>query len=177
MEAANDEVLSSCEELLLVPAWHDPEFLRLGLRGVVVHQQANALSMIGPPSASSAPLGCLGEMLKVGILLLLPAALAGGIAAAVKQDVGASAIAFYVVGAGVLAAMSAAGVGMKKDRGFEQAYTAWAWFQLNRAVGVAGIGALEHLKRMTTEGVTVPAVAFDLAEMLRCRMVPAPVRA
>jgi hypothetical protein len=169
-EAADDEVLSSCEELLFVPAWHDPEFLRMGLGAVVVHQQANALSMIGPPTATSAPLGFLGAVLKVGLLLLLPVALAGGIAAAVKQDVGASALAFYVVGAGVLAAMSVAGVGVKKESGFEQAHTAWMSFQLNRTVGVAGVGALEHLKRMVANGVKVPAVAFDLAEMLRCRM-------
>ena len=93
-----------------------------------------------------------------------------GIAAAVKQDIGASTLAFYVVGAGVLAAMSAAGVSVKKDSGFEQAHTAWMRFQLNRMAGVAGGGALEHLKRMVVEGVKVPAVAFDLAEMLRCRM-------
>lgn len=169
-EAADDEVLSSCEELLFVPAWHDPEFLRIGLGAVVVHQQANALSMIGPPTVTSAPLGCIGAVLQFGLLLLIPVALAVGIAATVKQDIGTSALAFYVVGAGVLAAMSAAGVRVKKDRGFEQAHTAWMRFQLNKMVGVAGGGALEHLKRMAVEGVNVPAVAFDLADMLRCRM-------
>lgn len=169
-EAADDEVLSSCEELLFVPVWHDPEFLRIGLGAVVVHQQANALSMIGPPTVTSAPLGCIGAVLKVVLLLLMPVAFAVGIAAAVKQDIGTSALAFYVVGAGVLAAMSAARVSVKKDSCFEQAHTAWMRFQLNRMVGVAGGGALEHLKRMAVEGVKVPAVAFDLAEMLRCRM-------
>jgi hypothetical protein len=59
-EAADDEVLSSCEVLLYARAWHGPAFLRLGLAAVVVHQQANALSMIGPPLVVSAPLGCLG---------------------------------------------------------------------------------------------------------------------
>jgi hypothetical protein len=169
-EAADDEVLSSCEELLFVPVWHDPEFLRIGLGAVVVHQQANSLSMIGPPTVTSAPLGCIGAVLKVVLLLLMPLALAVGIAAAVKQDISTSALAFYVVGAGVLAAMSAARVSVKKDSGFEQAHTAWMRFQLNRMVGVAGGGALEHLKRMAVEGVKVPAVAFDLAEMLRCQM-------
>lgn len=169
-EAANDEVLSSCEKVLVVPAWQDPQFLRLALGAVVVHQQANALSMIAPTATSSAPLGCLGAILKVGLLLLLPVALAGGIAAAVKQDVGAAAFAFYIVGAGVLAGLSVTDVRVKKESGFEQAHTAWMWFQLDRAAGVAGVGALERLRRMAGEGVKVPSVAFDLAEMLRCRM-------
>lgn len=169
-EALGDDVVSSCEELLFVPVWHDPEFLRLGLHAVAIHQQANALTMIGPPSAVSAPIGCLGALVKVGLLLLLPVALAVGIAAAVKQDVGISALAFLVAGAGVLAAMSAAGVGVKKESGFEQAHTAWMWFQLDRVAGGAGAGALERLKRMAADGVKVPTVAFDLAYMLRFRM-------
>jgi len=169
-EAADSEVLSSCEELLFVRAWHDPEFLRLGLGALCMHQTANALSMVGPSTTVSAPWGCVGAVLKAGLVLLMPIALAAGIAAAGKQEVGASTLAFYVLGAGVLAAMSATGVGVKQPTGFELAYNAWSRFQLEGGVGVAGSGALEHLRRMAADGVKVPSVAFDLAEMLRYRM-------
>lgn len=67
-------------------------------------------------------------------------------------------------------AMRAAGAGVKKESGFEQAHIAWTSFQPDRTEGVAGVGALEHLKRMAADGVKVPSVAFDLAEMLRCRI-------
>ncbi|MGJ7493438.1 hypothetical protein ACSFA8_00050 [Variovorax sp. RT4R15] len=169
-EAVDNEVLSACADVLFVPAWHDPEFLRLGLAAITAHQQASALSMIGPPSRHSASLGCIGALLKCGLLLLLPFALAVGIAAAVRQEVGSAAFAFYVVGAGVLAALSALGVGAKKEGEWEQAYNAWLAFRLELSGSLAGVGTLEHLRRMADGGVKVPAVAFDLAGMLRRRM-------
>ena len=169
-EAADGEVLSSVGELLYVRAWHDPEFLRLALYAICMHQKANALSMVGPPNNLSAPWGCAVGAFKLVLLLTMPISLAVGIAAATRQDVGTASLAFYVFGAGVLACMSASGVGVKKPGGFELAYDSWTLFQIEEAVGAAGVGALEHRKRMAAEGVKVPAVAFDLAEMLRCRM-------
>lgn len=169
-EAADDEVLSSVGELLYVRAWHDPEFLRMALYGVCMHQKANALSLVGPPSKSSAAWGCVAGAFKLALLLAMPVALAAGLAAATRQDVGLASLAFYVFGAGVLACMSATGVGVKKPGGFELAYDSWTRFQLEGAVGAAGVGALEQLKRMAADGVNVPAMAFDVAEMLRCRM-------
>lgn len=170
-EALTKEVLSSCEEILTVPAWHDPGFLRIALAAVAVHKQADALTMIGPASSPSAALGCVGAVFKAALFLAMPAALAVGLAASARQDVGGAVLAFYLVGFGVLAILSTAGIGVKKKDGFELAYDRWTRFQSDGAAGVTGAGALEHLRRMAQDGVTVPSIAFDVAETLRQRMV------
>jgi hypothetical protein len=169
VEAHTDEVLSAAGELLYVREWQDPDFLRLALLAVAKHQQSNMLSLHTPQSTLAPAWGCIGAIFKLALLLAMPVALAAGIAAATRQDVGGASMAFYVVGFGVLAVMSALGIGVKKKDGFELAYDRWTRFQVDGAVGVIGAGALERLRQMAAEGVRVPAAAFDLAEVLRCR--------
>jgi hypothetical protein len=169
-EAHADEVMSAAGELLFVRDWQDPNFLRLALRAISKHQQANALCMHTPQSTLAPAWGCLGALFKAGLFLAMPAALAAGLAASARQDVGGAALAFYVVGFGVLAILSTAGIGVKKKDGFELAFDRWSRFQMNDAAGVTGAGALEHLRRMAQDGVSVPSIAFDVADTLRCRM-------
>lgn len=170
VEASSDEVLSAAGELLYVREWQDAEFLRLALGAVAKHQQANALSMHTPPGALAPAWGCLGAVFKLALLFAMPVALAAGIAAATRQDVGGAALAFYLLGFGVLAIFSALGIGVKKKDGFELAYEGWNLFQLSGGAGVTGAGALEHMRRMAKDGVNVPSLAFDVAETLRSRM-------
>lgn len=170
VEAHTDEVLSAVGELLYVSEWHDPDFLRLALGAAAQHQRANALSMHTPQSTLAPAWGCVGATFKMALFLALPVALAAGIAAATRQDVGGASLAFYIVGFGVLAVMSSLGIGVGKKDGFELAYGHWTRFQLNGAAGVNGAGALESLRRMAHDGVNVPSVAFDVAETLRSRM-------
>lgn len=144
VEAHTDEVLSAAGHLLHVREWHDPDFLRLTLNAVGKHQQANALSMHTPQSTLAPAWGCIGALFKLGLLIAMPVALATGIAAAARQDVGGASVSFYIVGFGVLAAMSAAGIGVKKKDGFELAYDRWLRFQVDGAVGVTGAGALDR---------------------------------
>lgn len=169
VEAHTDEVLSAVTELLAVREWQDPDFLRLALLATAKHQQANALSMHTPQSTLAPAWGCLGAIFKLALFLAMPVALAAGIAAATRQDVGGASMAFYIVGFGVLAVMSALGIGVKKKDGFELAYEQWTRFQVDGAVGVTGAGASERLRQMAALGVKVPAVAFDAAEVLRSR--------
>lgn len=169
-EAHTDEVMSAAGDLLFVREWQDPDFLRLALGAVGKHEQANALSMHTPQSTLGPAWGCLGAMFKAALVLAMPVALAAGLAASARQDVGGAALAFYLVGFGVLAILSTAGIGVKKKDGFELAYVSWTRFQLNGAASVTGAGALEHLRRMAQDGVSVPSIAFDVAETLRCRM-------
>ena len=167
-EAYTEEVMSAAGELLFVRDWQDPEFLRLALGAVAKHEQANALSMHTAPRILGPAWGCMGAMLKAALFIAMPGALAVGLVASAGQDVGVGALAFYLVALGVLAILSTAGIGTKKD-GFELAYGSWSRFQLNGAVGVTGAGSLEQLRRMAKDGVNVPSIAFDLAHMLRCR--------
>ena len=169
VEAHTDEVMSAVSELLAVREWQDPDFLRLALMATAKHQQANALSMHTPQSTLAPAWGCLGALFKLALFLAMPVALAAGIAAATRQDVGGASMGFYIVGFGVLAVMSALGIGVKKKDGFELAYEQWALFQIDGAVGVTGAGALERLRQMAAMGVKVPALAFDAAEVLRSR--------
>lgn len=169
MEASTDEVLTAAGELLNVRAWQDPFFLRLALGAVGKHEEAVAIGMFASPSSLAPAWGCLGELLKFALIVAMPVALASGIAAASRQDVGGGALAFYFFGFGLLAAMKAGGVGVKKKEWFELAYVRWLQFKNNSAVGVSGAGALEHLRRMAHEGVSVPSIAFDLADTLRSR--------
>ncbi|NPC57845.1 hypothetical protein [Caenimonas soli] len=168
-EAHTDEVMHGADALLLVRDWQDPVFLRLALRAVIKHQQANALCMYRPESTFAPAWGWIGALFKAALMLAMPVALAAGLVASVRQDVGGAALAFYLVGFGVLAILSTAGIGAKKKDGFELAYGHWTRFQLNDWVGVTGAGALERLRQMVQDGVNVPSVAFDMAETLRCR--------
>jgi hypothetical protein len=172
-EAYTDEVTSAATELLFVREWQDPDFLRLALAAVSKHQQANALSMHRPPGTLAPAWGCIGALFKAALFLAMPVALAAGLAASARQDVGGAALAFYLVGFGVLAILSTAGIGVKKKDGFELAFDHWSRFQMNGATGVTGAGALEHFRRMAQDGVTVPSIAFDVAETLRSRMAAA----
>lgn len=167
-EAHNDEILEAASDLLLVREWQDPVFLRLALAAVAKHQQAHALIMHPAKPVSGSVLGCAGSLLKAVLYLAMPAALAAGLVAAARQDVGAAVLAFYLLGFGVMAVLSVAGIGVKKD-GFELAYARWDRFQIDGAVGITGAGAFEYLKRMAGDGVRVPSIAFDVAETLRSR--------
>lgn len=168
-EASTDDVMSAAGELLFVRQWQDPYFLRLALSAVARHQQANALCLRTPESRLGPAWGCLGAMLKAALFLAMPVALASGLAASARQDVVGASLAFYVLAFGVLAALSAAGIGVKKKDGFELAYDRWTRFQLNGAAGVTGAGALEHLRQMAEDGIDIPLIAFDVAETLRAR--------
>jgi hypothetical protein len=171
IEAITEEVLSAAAELLNVRDWQDPEFLRLALGAIARQQQSDALSVHKPLSKFSPAWGCLAAFAKLVLFLAMPVTLASGLAAAFRQDVGDAALAFYVVGFAILAAMSALGVGVKKTDGHDLAYARWTRFQVEGAVGVTGAAALERLRQMAGEGINVPAVAFDAATLLGARTV------
>lgn len=171
-DALTDEVLNSCEHLLGVPAWQDPDFLRLALIAIAVHQEANMLTMIGPKNTdswvSSAP-SVLGGLTKVVVLYSGPFAAAAGIAAAVRQDVGAAAGYFYVVAWAIWCAATAKD---KNSEGtvWERSYGGWQSFRYSRAFGMVGASARRELERMAAAGLQVPHVAIEVAEALRYRM-------
>lgn len=170
VEALESGVLTCVGELLYVPAWHDPNFLRMALYAVAMHLKANALTMVGPPRSSSVATTALTAVLKAVLFLALPASLAMALVSVGRHDVVDSILWLYAVGAGLLCAMSAMKVGLPKPEPFELAYEQWTRFQFDEGVGVTGAGALEYLRKMAAEGVRVPPVMFDLADSLRCRM-------
>lgn len=176
-EVQTDDVLDACKELLSVPAWHDPDFLRLALGALAAHQEANALWMVRL-SREVMPLPlvlvAVGGLLRLGLVLLIPAALAFGLVAAMRHDVLSAGVAFYVLGAGALAGMSAKVQAKGKTVSvFERDYVGWSQFRQQRGGVVVGSGARFNLERLAQDGVTVPAVAFDLCAMLEAQTLAA----
>lgn len=170
VEALESGMLTCVGELLYVPAWHDPNFLRLALYAVSTHLKANALTMVGPLRSSSVATSALTAVLQAVLVFALPASLAMALVAVARHDVVDAILWLYAVGVGVLCAMSVMKVGLPKPEPFDLAYERWTRFQFDDGVGVTGAGALEYLRKIAAEGVRVPPVMFDLADSLRCRM-------
>lgn len=165
-EALDSELTPAARTLLQVREWHDPEFLRLALQAVCVHEKATAMWLGGPPEKYSVPMGCAGSVLRLVLVLAMPAAFAIGITSSIRQELGAACLAFYVLGAGVLACVSKMEAAEKNLVGHSLAYDRWTRFELDGAASGAGAGAAEHLRSMAQDGVKVPSLAFDLARLL-----------
>lgn len=171
VEAVTPEVLAQCEELAGVPAWRDPEFLRLALRAVAQYQRADALGSVGPPKRFNAALGCVGAVLYAGLLFVSPAFLASAMVSASQGDSSGTVAGLYGV------AFTALVVFWAKDKASgkhvtpeERAYLSWTQFQ-NRLGGVPlGAGARVQLDAMAAASVSVPGVAFDLCAALEARI-------
>jgi hypothetical protein len=175
-EALTDDVLTSCQTLLFVPAWHDPEFVRTALAAVAIHQETNALARVGPSRSAAA--GAIDALLKLGALLLMPAALAFGLVSAIRLDLWNAGVGFYTLGACMLTAIvSAREHETGKHLGpFDRACLGWAQFRHLASSGVVGSGAWVQLEQLQRDGIKVPAVAFDLCAVLQSRMGCAPAR-
>jgi hypothetical protein len=179
-ETLTEEVVEAAHSLLSVPQWHDAEFLRFALLAVVVHEEANALTMAAPEKSPSAAGSFLQGLGRMALMLLAPYGLASGVAAALRQDVWSATGGFFVLALGVAAAWPRQVAPTDKPRTapraeddmpahFEYAYNAWQRFKFFH-IGVTGTSAQFHLERMAREGILVPAVAFDLADALRSRL-------
>jgi hypothetical protein len=169
----DQEVLTSCEELLFVPLWHDPVFLQLAMAAALINQEATALTLAGLGKSPSAALSCIGRLFQLGLILLMPAALALGLAAASGRDAASAAFAFYLLGAGILAAISVSKPSAESVDANTRDYVAWSRFRLTRAAGVTGAGALIQLEKIALGGTAVPSVLLDVAAALQVRMTAA----
>lgn len=181
VEAVTKEVLSACDEILMVPLWHDPEFLRFGLLALAAHQQADALSMAAPDKSLSVWRPLLAMLGRGVLVLLAPYGLATGLMAVLRQELWPAIGGFFLLAWGVSAAVApSAAAKCKPSRAptasedlaqhFLFAYNAWSRFRYDQQLGLVGAAARFYLERMANEGVNVPPVAFDLCEALRARM-------
>lgn len=174
-EALDREVPTECLELLFVPGWRDPEFLRVALSAICQHETADALTTIGPAKSSNVALGCLGVLASWALLLISPAMLAAALASATKGDTAGASAALYVVGLAVLAAVWL----KKKDAGGdetplpERRYLAWTKFRYSQGNATIGEGAHRYFAQMQDKGVPVPAVAFEVCEALKASALAA----
>jgi hypothetical protein len=165
-EALDDDVLSSASEIVFVREWHDPEFLRVSLNALVRHQQATCLRLTGPLKEISTAWGCLGSLFKGGMVLLMPFALALALTGSFHGDTVSAAFAFYLFSAGLLAASSIIR-GPSKKQSVELEHLRWNQVWLSGGAGLTGTSVLDALKRLSSEGVSVPAVIFDAAFALQ----------
>ena len=170
-EARDRDVPTQCAEVLFLPGWRDPEFLRLGLSAIVQHELAEALELAGPSTSKSAALGCLGGIFAATVLFLSPAALASALVSASRSDLAGAVVALYFVGLCALVLDWA----KKKEAGKdvpepERRYVAWIQFRYTHDSAAIGAGAEHYLKEMATKGVRVPAVAIDLCAALRAHL-------
>lgn len=170
VEALDSGMLTCVGELLYVPAWHDPNFLRLALYAIATHLKANALTMVGPPRSSSIGTSAVAAVLQAIVVFALPASLAMALVSVARQEAVDAILWLYAVAMGVLSAMSIMKVGLPKPEPFELAYERWTRFLFDEGVGATGAGAVEQLRTMVAAGVRVPPLAFDVADALRSRM-------
>jgi hypothetical protein len=167
LEALTDEVGNACDAVLFVPEWRDPEFLRLALRATQVHCQAQTLTIAGPAKRSSGAVRA-AKFLRLGLVLISPAAVAAALFAAFQADLLVSTSAMYLVGAAALAARELArGDEREQPSEAERNYAAWTRYQLDRSPAALGAGDRVRLEQMAAAGVPVPLMAFDLCAALQ----------
>lgn len=168
-EAWNGEVLTACEELLVVHEWHDCEFLRLGVAACCKHQLAKSLAELSPP------LGVLPRavfsLLGVFAVLLLPGALAWGLVSAARGELAETVFALYLAAVGLIALVSGERRQDKKHQPKDEVEYRY-WSEL-ASTGVGAVGRAHRLalERMLTEGIRVPDVAVDLCVALESAML------
>lgn len=167
-EAIDPDVPSHCADLLFLPAWRDPEFLRLGLRAIAQHEKADALAMVRVSKPKSATAGAIGGIFSAVMLYLSPAALGIALVSATHGDLAGTVAALYFVGLVALLVSSAS----KNDAGediseYERRYLAWSEFGHEHAGTAFGAGAEYQLKDLASKGVRVPSIAFDICAALR----------
>jgi hypothetical protein len=171
VEAATPDVLAQCEELAGVPAWREPEFLRLGLRAIAQYGRADALGSVGPPKRFNAALGCVGALLYGGLLFVSPAFLASAMVSAAHGDSGGTVAGVYGVAFTVLVVIWAKDKANGKHVSpADRAYLAWTQFQNRLGSVPLGAGARVQLDSMAATGVSVPGVAFDLCAAMEARI-------
>jgi hypothetical protein len=167
-DALHGDIPGRCEELLLCPAWRDPQFLRLGLRAVATHETAKALQLATPAKAKSIALGCFVGVVSFVLVLLLPAALGGALVSAAQGELGATVIALYC------AAVCLWPVWWSKQKeagrdttDADRRYLAWAHFQAHSGETIIGAGAQHRLSELVRKGVQVPDLVYDLCAALQ----------
>lgn len=179
-EALSDDVIEACYDILMLPQWHDPEFLRFAILAMATHEEANALTMTPPKNKLSVAGPFALSMFHFALILLVPYGLATGLVAAMDHELWSAVWGFYLVGVGINSGRAITTLTFKPPRKaprvqddlgghFEYAYNAWQWFRLNREAGVTGGSAMFHIERMANEGINVPPVALDLCRALSAR--------
>ena len=183
VKALSNEVIEACNDLLLVPQWHDPEFLRCAILAMAAHEEAFALTMTPPKKKLSVAGPFFLGLFHLVLAFLVPYGLAAGLMAAMDHDIGSAVWSFYLVGVGLNSVFAMKEKNSKAltthtksprvqdDMGghFEYAYNAWLWFRLQHGIVVTGSAASFHIERMANEGINVPPVAFDLCRALSAR--------
>lgn len=171
-EALTEEVLAQAGELLWVPAWHDPVFLHLAFSAVVHHKAANMALMARHQVEPSVVAKTVSNVLNLALVLASPVFLAQGLAALMRQELLQGTLWLYGLGCSVLAGFSLWRAVKENDSSarvsssdWARAHTAWSFLQ--HEGGFAGAGALERLRGMAAQGISVPTVAFGLAHALR----------
>lgn len=166
-EALTDEVGAACDAVLFVPEWRDPEFLRLALRATQAHCLARTLTVAGPARQPGGAARA-GRLVKLGLVLLSPAAASAALVTALQANLLAATSAMYLVGAAALAARELArGKTQDQPTQAERDYLAWSRYQLDRSPAALGAGDRVRLEQMAAAGVPVPLMAFDLCAALQ----------
>ena len=169
-DALSDEVLAQCNEVLSVPAWRDPVFLRLGLAATAQHELACAMVAAGPEKEVSTSVVFLTVIAMAVLLLISPIPLGFALVSATHGELGGTIVALYGLAVCIYpvwwAKQKQAGTDIPEA---ERRYIAWSQFRHVHGTGSIGAGAQHYLVQMAARGVPVPAVAFDLCAALQAR--------
>lgn len=176
-EAFTDDVLHASLELVYHTKWHDPQFFRLALSAIPIHQRANLMLRLPVQKENKSfvlkGLFAIAMALFSGLLILVsPYVLAMALTSASNHDVPGSTGAFYLLG--FTAWLYLLGKNLAKPSegnvsADEKAYLAWDRLSYSTTVGPwlgNGTGAKIYFEKIANDGVPVPLVVFDLCSAL-----------
>ena len=184
--ADNDEVLSACDDILYMPQWHDPYFLRLALRAFGTHRIARLMIFLPTAekekSSFKLTVGAIATfffgLLALILVLASPYIISEALISAVKGDTGNTVFMMYLIGFTIYLSLALKKISKKRinkstannyDYQFE--YDEWnklkfdktSWFTL-------GAGARYYFQEMARKGVHVPPIAIDLCVALEASL-------
>jgi len=166
-ESEGSNLVDACYQILYVPEWRDPEFLRLALSALAAHLQARAVAAVDPAPRKRAPLAIAAWTGGALVLLAAPFMAAWALVAAHEGLLAESALGMYVVAAAIAIVLQARRSSRRKARVTKEERDLSAWQRHSLAEPpVIGAGHRFRLEQLVRGGVTVPTIAFDLVAAL-----------
>lgn len=174
-EAVTDDIRFTCDEILYKAQWHDPWFIRLGLRAISKQQMAN-LWIPAPKTDRFIEFKAVA-MFVAGLLCMVlvyasPYFVGDALVSATKGNLGDTVLACYVLGFTwwlheLIKNITTVVKPETQDAKNETAFNTWVRLDcLMQPLYTTGAGLKVYLEKMVMDGIEVPPIAFDLCSAL-----------
>ncbi|MBO9513041.1 MAG: hypothetical protein J7549_02905 [Variovorax sp.] len=164
-----DEVALACREILYVPEWRDPEFIRLAFRAMASQLRDAAAPPIAPIEARRDAARWRARAATALAVAALPLAMAWALVGGWRGQLVEASAGLYaaaVVGAALAWVVRRQSGTLRSLDLEQQRLQAWERHALMDDVPVIGAGHRFRLEQLASCGVVVPPIAFDLVAAL-----------